>query len=44
MGIEDFDVSQFIEPFIETAKERLLKLEEGFLKLEKAEFFLFQFL
>ncbi|MCD6319062.1 MAG: response regulator [Candidatus Desulfofervidaceae bacterium] len=37
MGIEDFDVSQFIEPFIETAKERLLKLEEGFLKLEKDE-------
>jgi len=37
MGTEDFDISQFIEPFIETAKERLIKLEAGFLKLEKGE-------
>ncbi len=35
--MENFDISQFIEPFIETAKERLLTLEQGFLRLEKGE-------
>lgn len=37
MMTKGIDVSQFIEAFIQTARERLLKLEQAFLKLEKKE-------